>query len=109
MTALKKHMLPADPVLERLLIEAQRATDPEIIVDFGRQCKKSYSHLLGDILKTRDQFCVQEEQPGLNQNKSYQDVTYVSILTNNGYEYMVAFFAIRAMGYTPMALGRFNP
>lgn len=89
--------LPGDPILIRLL-EAARLTEEQVIYDhYGFD--KTYAQLLGDILATRDRLRLDLPASLLTPDGLIDEKRpYVAALTNGGYEFIVAFFAIRALG-----------
>ncbi|OBT53698.1 hypothetical protein VE04_06328 [Pseudogymnoascus sp. 24MN13] len=97
---------PHDPILVRLLIAAQQTSDSETIVHDALGFKKSYPELLTDILQTRDLLRARLPLPATNEQGILRgEFQYVAILSRSGYEFLVAFFAIRAMGGVCMPLG----
>jgi malonyl-CoA/methylmalonyl-CoA synthetase len=99
----KQAKFPADPVLERLLAEARRSPNLDIVVEVNLRLRRTYSQLLGDVVKTRDGL-VKHRKKLTFQSATRNETNYVAIITGNGYEHIVAFLAIRAMGSTPMPL-----
>ena len=89
--------LPGDPILIRLL-EAARLTEEQVIYDhYGFD--KTYAQLLGDILATRDRLRLDLPASLLTPDGLIDEKRpYIAALTNGGYEFIVAFFAIRALG-----------
>ncbi|KAK3291273.1 uncharacterized protein B0H64DRAFT_367327 [Chaetomium fimeti] len=102
---------PQDPVLTRLLASSHhKAKSSEtIIYDVTRGFQKSYPELLGDILRTAYLIRRALPQSMLNDQGFLNDGSspYIGILVRSGYEFIVAFFAIRAVGGAcmPMASG----
>lgn len=102
------YKFPEDPVLIRLLSSSHhQVKSPETIIDDAGGFQKSYPELLGDILQTAH--LVRTASPpsmlderGLLKN----DSPYIGVLVRSGYEFIVAFFAIRAMGGACMPIGR---
>lgn len=104
-----KENFPDDPALVRLLAEAKRAINlPSIpnIVDLHLHISKDYGQLLADILQTRRRLLEALPPPNESQGILAASDSYIAIVTNSGYEFLVAFFAIRAVGGTPMPLGK---
>lgn len=99
------HKFPHDPALARLLIAAKRAGDSDIIVHDVHGFQKTYPELLGDVLQTRHLLRAQVSPAKLNERAYlYQENPYVAVTASSGYEFIVAFFAIRAMGGACMPL-----
>ncbi|KAF2970750.1 hypothetical protein GQX73_g2827 [Xylaria multiplex] len=96
---------PNDPVLVKLLGSANRVSSSHVIIKDFVGFEKTYSELLSDVFKTRDQLkslipASNFDERGLLREES----VYVTALTRTGYEYVVAFFAVRALGgaYVPL-------
>ncbi|KAH6843247.1 hypothetical protein B0I37DRAFT_330943 [Chaetomium sp. MPI-CAGE-AT-0009] len=112
-TATRGHAykLPQDPVLTRLLASSHhKAKSSEtIIYDVTRGFQKSYPELLGDILQTAYLIRRALPQSMLNDQGLLNDGSspYIGTLVRSGYEFIVALFAIRAVGGAcmPMASG----
>lgn len=97
---------PNDPILVRLLEAANRVPKSEVIIKDSIGFEKTYPEILSDVLKTRDQLksllpASNFDERGLLREKS----VYVTALTRTGYEYAVAFFAVRALGGAYVPLG----
>lgn len=96
---------PNDPVLVRLLKSAKLTTG--IIIHDAYGFHKSYSDLLGDIIETRAVLWTNLLPTSLNaQGILRNDCPYVCVLTRTGYEFIVAFFAIRAIGGACVPFGK---
>lgn len=96
---------PQDPLLVKLL-EASRSTTDTIVHD-ENGLKKSYPELLGDILKTRD--AIRKSIPPSsmdNLGMLRPEAPYIGFLALSGYEFLVAFFACRAIGGACMPFGK---
>ncbi|KAJ6443213.1 Acyl-CoA synthetase family member 3, mitochondrial [Purpureocillium lavendulum] len=94
---------PSDPVLVRLLQSAKVTTETIIHDAYGFD--KTYPELLGDIVQTRD--ALLDQLPSSAVDKAgllHEDRPYICVLTRGGYEFIVAFFAIRAIGGACMPL-----
>lgn len=101
---------PNDPVLVKLLEAAKRVSGSHVIIEDFVGFKKTYPELLGDVLKTRDQLkslllASNFDERGLLREES----VYVTALTRTGYEFVVAFFAVRALGGAYVPLGNLDP
>ena len=102
----KPYKLPDDPIFARLLQsphhQGQRS---DIIIRDVHGFEKSYGHLLSDILRTAERL-----RKGLppaafcKRGLLGQDLPYVGVLVNSGYEFIVVFFAIRSLGGACMPL-----
>lgn len=107
MTVNEAHEFPLDPVLVKLLLASKGRPGSDIIIHDICGHDKSYSELLGDILHTRN--ALRERLPDSifdEHGLMSQDTPYVSVLTRSGYEYLVAFFAIRAIGGACIPFGK---
>lgn len=103
MTALT---FPNDPLLGNLLAAARAASPLEIVVHDVLGFEKTYLHLFGDIQQMRHALLAQLPPWEINkQGTMFAEIQNVPILTRSAYEFMVAFFAVRAMGGAPMPLG----
>lgn len=101
---------PNDPILVKLLEAAKRVSGSQVIIKDSFGFEKTYPEILGDVLKTRDQLksllpASNFDERGLLREKS----VYVTALTRTGYEYVVAFFAVRALGGAYVPLGNLDP
>lgn len=96
---------PNDPLLVDLLTAA-RATSPlQIVVQDVLGFEKSYSHLMGDIEQTRQDLLAQLPSSSFDKRALFAEIQNVGIMTRSAYEFMVAFFAVRAVGGAAMPLG----
>ncbi|KAH7128998.1 hypothetical protein EDB81DRAFT_808572 [Dactylonectria macrodidyma] len=96
---------PNDPMLVQLLRAAGHVSGTETIVCDVGGCEKTYLQLLADILKTRDILRERLPQSAYDERNILRDgYQYVGILSRTGYEFLVAFFAIRAIGGVCMPL-----
>lgn len=98
---------PNDPLLVRLLEAAKRVGGSEVIIEDFTGFRKTYLQLLADVLETRDQ--LQSLIPASNFDERgllLEENLYVTALTRTGYQYVVAFYAVRALGgaYTPLGM-----
>ena len=107
MTVGAEYKLPSDPAILLLLVTARQASPDQVIVHDVLGFDKTFPELLADMLKTRD--ALREGLPpaalderGLLRRES----PYVAILSRSAYEFLVAFFAIRALGGVAMPLGK---
>ncbi|KAL2867571.1 class I adenylate-forming enzyme family protein [Aspergillus lucknowensis] len=101
----KAPTLPNDPILVRLLEAANRVPNSEVIIKDFVGFEKTYPELLGDVFETRRQLksvlpASKLDERGLLREES----VYITALTRTGYEYAVAFFAVRSLGgaYVPL-------
>jgi len=105
------YKFPQDPVLTGLLASPHRqAKGSDIIIhDATRGFRKSYPELLNDILQTAYRLRTTLPSSVLNERGIVSNGAspYIGILVRSGYEFIVAFFAIRAVGGAcmPMASG----
>lgn len=96
---------PNDPLLVDLLTAA-RATSPlQIMVHDVLGFEKSYSHLMGDIEQTRQDLLAQLPSSGFDKRALFAEIQNVGIMTRSAYEFLVAFFAVLAIGGAAMPLG----
>ncbi|KAK7728832.1 hypothetical protein SLS63_006440 [Diaporthe eres] len=96
---------PNDPLLVRLLEAAKRVGGSEVIIEDFNGFRKTYLQLLADVLETRHQ--LKSLIPASNfdaRGLLREENVYVTALTRTGYQYVVAFYAVRALGgaYTPL-------
>lgn len=98
---------PNDPLLVRLLEAAERLGGSEVIIEDFTGLKKTYLQLLADVLETRDKLrCLipasHFDERGLLRDENL----FITALTRTGYQYVVAFYAVRALGgaYTPLGM-----
>lgn len=107
MTAGETLQLPDDPILKALLLAAQRASPSETVVHDVFGFEKSYPQLLGDVRRMRQ--VLLSRLPPLSTNGRgilCADMQNMAVLTRSAYEFLVAFFAIRAIGAACMPLGK---
>ncbi|KAL7932159.1 adenylate-forming enzyme AfeA [Trichoderma chlorosporum] len=96
---------PHDPILVKLLTAFKQISAPEPVIHDVMGFEKSYSELLADILRTRSEILQTLPSSGLsNQNLLHDEYPYIFLLSNSGYEFLVGFFAIRALGGAPVPL-----
>ncbi|KAJ5698288.1 hypothetical protein N7462_000293 [Penicillium macrosclerotiorum] len=91
--------LPNDPLLVRLLEAAHRASVSKKVILDKLGFEKTYSDLLGDIVQTRDALSLSlppwvPSEVGPTPEKD----VHVGIISQSAYEFLVAFFAVRAAG-----------
>jgi malonyl-CoA/methylmalonyl-CoA synthetase len=104
------YKFPQDPVLGKLLSSPHhQARSSEPIIHDARGFRKSYPELLGDILQTADLLRTAAAQRSmLDERGLLRDGSlYIGILVRSGYEFIVAFFAIRVMGGACMPIGKY--
>ena len=97
---------PNDPLLVRLLETAHRTPVSKKIVLDKLGFEKTYSDLLGDIEQTRSELSHSLPpwvpcEAGLAQEKH----VHIGIFAQSAYEFLVAFFAVRAAGGVCVPLG----
>jgi malonyl-CoA/methylmalonyl-CoA synthetase len=101
---------PNDPVLIALLSAARQYPGSEVVFHDVVGFEKTYPELLGDVLCTRDLIRARLPASALDENGLLSKETpYVALLTRTGYEFVVGFFAICAIGGAPMILGEYLP
>ena len=101
---------PNDPILVKLLEAAKRISGSEVIIKDFLGFEKTYPQVLSDVLETRDQ--LKSLLPASNFGEKgllREENVYVTALTRTGYEYVVAFFAVRALGGAYVPLGNPDP
>ncbi|KAM3438750.1 hypothetical protein MY4824_003052 [Beauveria thailandica] len=97
MTVSNRSKFPKDPILVKLLQASQLTTEQIIHDAYG--FNKTYGELLSDIFVTRD--TLQRTLPPSTLTAAgllRQERPYIGAITCGGYEFIVAFFAIRALG-----------
>lgn len=101
---------PNDPILVTLLGSAQRTPSSEVIIKDFMGFEKTYPQLLSDVLETRDQLKSLLPASNFTENGLLREENvYITALTRTGYEYAVAFFAVRALGGAYVPLGSPGP
>jgi hypothetical protein len=101
---------PNDPILVQLIEAAKRISGSEVIIKDFLGFEKTYPQLLSDVLETCDQ--LKSILPASNFGEKgllREENVYVTALTRTGYEYAVAFFAVRALGGAYVPLGNPGP
>lgn len=100
------HSFPHDPVLVKLLKAAKHVPALQIIIKDGFGFEKTYSELLSDILQTRRRLRAQLPASAFDERGLLRDDSvFVTAATRTGYEFAVAFFAVRALGGAYLPLG----
>jgi hypothetical protein len=97
---------PNDPILVKLLESAKRVPSSQVMIKDFVGFEKTYPEILSDVLKTRDQ--LKSLLPSSNFDERgllRQEHVYVTALTRSGFEYVVAFFAVRSLGGAYVPLG----
>ena len=99
MTVAATHKLPSDPVLVKLLQAAQERGNGKPIIYDAHGFEKTYGQLLGDIIQTRN-LMIEGLPPSSLTNRVilHEETPYVCVSALSGYEFLVSFFAIRALG-----------
>ncbi|ATY62010.1 AMP-dependent synthetase ligase [Cordyceps militaris] len=90
---------PQDPLLLKLLRAAKAVPNDRVMIHDMYGLQKTYPELLGDILETRYrlQYCL--PATSFNNKGLLTDAfLYQTACTKTGYEFAVAFFAVRALG-----------
>ena len=106
----KAPRFPNDPILVKLLEAAKHVSGSQIIVKDSFGFEKTYPELLSDVLTTRDQLKSLLPASNFDERGLLRDeFIYVTALTRTGYEYVVAFFAVRALGGAYVPLGNLVP
>lgn len=101
------HQFPQDPILVKLLDAAHHVTDSQTIIKDAFGFEKTYPELLSDVLETRSRLRSDLPSSALDERGLLRDETpYVAAMTRSGYEFVVAFFAVRALGGAFVPLGQ---
>ncbi|KAM3448676.1 hypothetical protein MY3296_007568 [Beauveria thailandica] len=96
---------PQDPILVQLLIASKNVADPEPMIHDVMGYSKSYGHLLGDILATRQRLLLQLPETAVDERGLLkEEFPYIFLFYRSAYEFLVGFFAIRALGGAAMPL-----
>ncbi|KAK0724102.1 hypothetical protein B0H67DRAFT_640675 [Lasiosphaeris hirsuta] len=92
--------IPLDPILVRLLESPHhRGGRSDTVIHDARGFQKTYAELLGDVVQTANSLRKALPPSAFDrQGLLRQDSPYVSVLVRSGYEFIVAFFAIRCLG-----------
>lgn len=99
MATRKTYKFPEDPLLVKLLIAAQNTSGSQSIIYDTYGFEKTYPQLLGDILHMGNLFRARLPPWAVNERGILREETpYVAVLVRSGYEFIVSFFAIRAIG-----------
>lgn len=97
---------PDDPILSKFVWACLGYDGPEPMIHDIEGFSKGYSHLLGDILATRQDLLGALPETVLGSDKLLKDqYPYIFLFCQSGYEFLVGFFAIRAIGGAVMPLG----
>ncbi|KAL5359099.1 hypothetical protein BJX96DRAFT_183556 [Aspergillus floccosus] len=91
------NILPNFPLFSKLLRLAHRCPPPIAVRDVHAGVEKTYLQLLGDVLHLRSILQQQLSQEVLKQLER-EDEVYIALLAPGGYEYVVGFLAILAVG-----------
>ena len=109
MAAEKTYLFPDDPLITSLLSTARLNAGPDKFIYHSHDPGKSYPELLGDIARMCDALRDRLPSSALNERGTFRrEPEYVAIFGRSSYEFIVAFFAIRAMGGTCMPLGGYS-
>ncbi|KAF5611523.1 acetyl synthetase [Fusarium subglutinans] len=91
------HGFPDDTVFIRLLAASAQYPKSEAIVHEKNGLEKTYPELLSDIVHTRD--LLREQLSGFDQQGLLRDHrVYIAVVSCSVYEFIIAFFAVRAIG-----------
>ncbi|TWU75935.1 hypothetical protein ED733_006343 [Metarhizium rileyi] len=97
---------PHDAVLVKLLEVSNLNSTPEPIIYDAYGLEKTYAELLGDILETRDRIRRAVSTSSLDDRGFFLEAApYTGYLGLSGYEFVVAFFATRALAGACMPFG----
>ncbi|CAN9205272.1 unnamed protein product [Alternaria alternata] len=97
MTVVIAPEVPDDPVFVSLLAASATYPRSEPIVYEKDGHKKTYPELLSDILRTRS--LIRKKLPGINRHGLLSDHdVYIAIVSQSIYEFIVAWFAVSAIG-----------
>lgn len=91
------NVLPNFPLFSKLLRLAHRCPPPIAVRDVHAGVEKTYLQLLGDVLQLRSKLQRRLSQEVLQQLEK-EDEVYIALLAPGGYEYVVGFLAILAVG-----------
>ena len=109
MTVPTKKKLPSDPILVKLLQAAKQTGNGRPIVHDAHGFVKTYGHLLGDVIQTRDLIRQNLPLSTISDRGILPEQTpYICVLALSGYEFLVAFFAIRALGGACVPFSEFS-
>lgn len=107
--ALRGIQFPNDPLLVKLLQAACQTPSTKIIIFDDLGFERTYSDLLGDIIQTRNSLIPRLRLWGSCRTSHFQqEDSFVAILSRGGYEFLVAFFAIRAAGGVCVPIGKYS-
>lgn len=103
------HRFPQDPALVGLVHAAKNRSDSFEFIHEICGSAKCYPQLLGDVIKTSHTLRVQLPPTAFDsRGVLHQDTPYISVLSRSGYDFLVAFFAIRAIGGACVPLGKYD-
>ena len=103
--AKKNIIIPNDFILAKLLDVSQRFLGQMFHDEYGFD--KEYAHLLADVIRTRDDLIKSLPPSSLNAHGLlYDDTPFLCVLALSGYEFLVAFFAIRCLGGACVPFGK---
>jgi malonyl-CoA/methylmalonyl-CoA synthetase len=106
MTVKTPHRFPHDPALVGLIHAARNRSDSGALIYDTCGHEKSLPQLIGDVIKTSQVLCTRLPPAAFDaRGVLRQETPYVSVLTCSGYDFLVAFFAIRAVGGACVPLG----
>lgn len=99
-------LFPHDPLLVKLLDAAKRVPSSRVMIEDMYGLRKTYPELLADIVHTKNQFAAALSPRCFNDAGLLVDeFLYQAACTKTGYEFAVAFFAVRALGGAFLPLG----
>jgi malonyl-CoA/methylmalonyl-CoA synthetase len=91
------HILPADPLFNRLLALAHRPKQETVIRDINTGIEKTAADLLSDVLNLRRILRSALSQSIIDDIQNGKE-TFISILAPGGYEFAVGILAVFALG-----------
>lgn len=101
-----KPSFPQDPLLVKLLDAARTVPGSRVMIHDTYGLQKTYPELLADVLYTKGQ--LESVLPATCFNEKgllREEFLYQTACTKTGYEFAVAFFAVRALGGALVPLG----
>ncbi|KAL4887966.1 hypothetical protein BDV59DRAFT_211601 [Aspergillus ambiguus] len=90
-------VLPNFPLFSKLLRLSHRRPPPIAVRDVRAGKEKTYLQLLADVLRLRN-ILQQRLSPDVLQQLEREDEVYIALLAPGGYDYVVGFLAILAVG-----------
>lgn len=97
---------PNDLLLVQFLRSAKRCANQRPFIHDHFGFDKSLEELIADILRMRDLVRQQLPESAFTARSLLkEEAPYVAVLTRSGYEFIVAFFAVRVLGGAPIPFG----